>query len=257
MSNKFRLNFSSRYFLTLSYKGTQYAGWQRQPDVLGVQQVVEEAISCLFRRSVKIYGSGRTDIGVHATGQVVHFDHDARLSPKDFLHRLNAILPADVAARTLEAVSLQSHARYHANLRLYTYRLHRHKDPFLQQLSYYHPHSLDIEVMNEVAAQLLLVRDFKAFARMGSEEKAHYDCHLYQAQWQKVGQEMVFSISANRFVRSMVRAIVGTLIAVGRGQISSKDVPKIVESRKRSEAGPNAPSHGLYLTEVRYPKPLT
>ena len=240
-----------RYFLKLSYIGTSYAGWQRQSNALGVQQVIEETLSNLLNHSVTTMGSGRTDAKVHALGQVAHFSARAGLSA-DFLYHLNMRLPPQIAAHDLWPVSPQLHARYSACARRYTYRLHCTKQPLLQALSHYCPYDINVNMMNEAARLCLIHDDFKAFSRKG-DTNAHHYCRLRQAHWHKVGEEYFFSVTANRFLRGMVRIMVGTMIEVGKGRLEPPDIAVILREKTRAKAGPSAPAHGLYLSAVHYP----
>ncbi len=240
-----------RYFLKLSYVGTSYAGWQRQPNALVVQQVIEDTLANMLNHPVPTMGSGRTDAKVHALGQVIHFSARAGLSA-DFLHHLNMRLPPQIAAHDVWPVSPKLHARYSACARRYTYRLHCTKQPLLQNLSHYCPYSINIDMMNEAARLCLIHRDFESFSRKG-DSKIHHNCHIRQAHWYKVGEEYLFSVTANRFLRGMVRIMVGTMIEVGKGRITPADITVILKQKTRTQAGPSAPAHGLYLSAVHYP----
>lgn len=244
-----------RYFLQLSYNGARYSGWQIQPGVVTVQQVIDEALQTLLGPGVQGTGSGRTDTGVHARMQVVHFDAELPYESSEFLHKLNAILPGDVAVQSLRKVSEQAHARYDALSRSYEYHIHQRKDPFRDGLSYYFRPEIDVEAMNSAAALMLNWKDFQCFSKVKTDVK-HFDCEVTQAVWKMQNDTLVFYVSANRFLRGMVRAIVGSLLEVGSGKRSRNDFQQILESRDRSAAARNVPPEGLFLTNVTYPEEI-
>lgn len=242
-----------RYFLKLSYLGKNYHGWQIQPNAISVQGEIQKAMSTLFRQPIEILGAGRTDTGVHATEMYAHFDVDAEQDlPGELVYRLNKILPEDIAIQALIPVNSDAHARFSATKRAYRYEISRVKDPFTSDVSWYYPRSLDFESMNKAAAML---PDFKDFACFAKSKGGHFTslCDLEYAYWEQVGDRWIFHIRANRFLRNMVRAIVGTLIEVGEGKISPDDIPQIIASGNRSSAGSSVPAHGLHLVEVTYP----
>ncbi len=249
-----------RYFLELSYLGTNYHGWQRQPNCLSVQEVLEQALSVLLKETVAVTGAGRTDTGVHALCMVTHVDTDVAIATADFRYKLNAILPHDIAIQALYPVRAEAHARYHAHARTYEYWLHRHKNPFLADYSYYFQRELDVPKMNEAAQWLLHYSDFECFSKSHSGVKNHF-CHISRAGWEACpdgygGEKLVFTITANRFLRNMVRAIVGTLLEVGTLKRTIEDFKKLVESKQRSRAGVSVPAQGLYLAKVVYPSTI-
>ena len=246
--------FPMRYFLQLSYCGTNYHGWQRQPSDLSVQEVVEDRLGTLLGAPLEIVAAGRTDAGVHARVMVAHFDWDPPLK-EDLLYRLNAFLPDDIAVQQLRAVRPDAHARFDATARTYEYRLIQRKDPFEQQWAYYVSQQLDFEAMNAAAAALFEFEDFKTFSRTRTDVKT-YICQISRADWKQHDTSWVFTITADRFLRNMVRAVVGTLLLVGKGQISTEDVKTIIKSRDRSRAGASVPAKGLYLTGITYPQEL-
>ena len=241
-----------RYFMQCSYFGKNYHGWQRQPSDLSVQEVMEDRLGTLLGGAVDIVAAGRTDAGVHARKMVVHFDWDLPLR-EDLLHRLNAFLPDDIAVQGIRRVRPDAHARFDATSRTYTYRLIREKDPFEQESAYLLAAPLDFEAMNRAAATLMEFEDFKAFSRAHTDVKT-YLCDITAARWNQVGSCWEFTITADRFLRNMVRAVVGTLLQVGKGSLSAEDVKSIIKSRDRSEAGASVPAKGLYLTEITYPE---
>ena len=241
-----------RYFLELSYDGTPFVGWQRQPYGDSVQSCLENALSILFRKPLSIVGAGRTDAGVHAHQLFAHVDIDQHID-QDLTFRLNKLLPKEIAVRNIFAVAQDAHARFDAVSRSYCYRITTQKNPFLQKRSYQFTKPLDVELMNQAAKILIDHDDFKCFSKSKTDVKT-YICDIQHAHWQKDGSELVFSIQANRFLRNMVRAIVGTLIEVGLRKISNSDFEAILTSRDRNQAGYSVPGYGLYLEKVNYPK---
>ena len=241
-----------RYFIELSYDGTPFVGWQRQPSGDSVQSCLEDALSILFRKPLRIVGAGRTDAGVHAHQLYAHVDIDEYID-QDLTFRLNKLLPKEIAVRNIIAVAQDAHARFDAVNRSYCYHITTQKNPFLQKRSYQFAKPLDIELMNQAAKILIDHKDFKCFSKSKTDVKT-YICDIQYAYWQQDGSELVFFIQANRFLRNMVRAIVGTLIEVGLRKISISDFEAILASRDRSQAGYSVPAHGLYLKKVNYPK---
>lgn len=244
-----------RYFFEISYNGTHYAGWQSQPNATGVQEVVENALSKLLRDNVKIVGSGRTDSGVHCEQQFFHVDLLKELDFALFLVRLNAFLPKDISINAIHRVKDEAHARYGAIERSYEYRITLKKNPFLEGWALYHFKSLDRQTMNQAAALLVGQQDFESFSKVKTDVN-NFLCDVKRAEWEQSGDRLIFHISANRFLRGMVRAIVGTLLDVGSGKLSIKDFEIILKNRDRRKAGMNAPPHGLFLTKVKYPADL-
>lgn len=239
-----------RYALTLSYKGTAYHGWQRQENAHSVQAELEKALSILCRQSMEIVGCGRTDTGVHARHYVAHFDFDGEL-PGQLVYRLNGLLPRDIAVSGMEEVSDDFHARFSALERIYGYYIHFKKDPFLDGLSWQRNDNMDFGAMNSVAEMLVGKKDFSCFCK-GEAPNGNYTCEVYSAIWERTANSAVFRISADRFLRNMVRAIVGTLLDVGSHKMSKEDFAKLLESGTRSDAGNSVPAEGLFLEEVRY-----
>ncbi|MBP2830894.1 tRNA pseudouridine(38-40) synthase TruA [Aquimarina sp. U1-2] len=244
-----------RYFLELSYNGDPFHGWQRQPNAISVQEVLENSLSTLLRGKTAVVGAGRTDTGVHAKQIMAHFDHHDTLENQDFVYKLNSILPAEIAVHSIKKVKEESHARFDAISRSYEYHLHLKKDPFLSKNSYYFRKSLDVDVMNEAAKLLLNYTNFKCFSKSKTDVKT-YNCNITEAIWIKNQDQLVFKITANRFLRNMVRAIVGTLIEIGIHKLYVHDLIAIIKSEDRSRAGYSVPAHGLYLTSVNYPKEI-
>lgn len=252
----FDLNHTSlRYFIELSFNGKSYHGWQIQPDAISVQEVLEKCISTLLRRNVSLVGAGRTDAGVHATQIYAHFDTDEVLDTAQFSYKLNAILPKDIAVCKVFRVKSDAHARFDATKRSYDYKIVTHKDAFNYEYTHYVKQDLDIEKMNEASKILLAYTDFQCFSKVKTDVYT-YNCDIYKAEWHWEEKELIFTISANRFLRNMVRAIVGTLLEVGLRKIEVAQIHEIIKSKDRSKAGVSVPGHALYLTEVIYPETI-
>lgn len=244
-----------RFFLDISYNGTAYHGWQRQENAHTVQEEIENGLSTILRTKIAIMGSGRTDTGVHAKKQIAHFDHELGLSTQQLVYKLNGILPPDIAINACHRVKDDAHARFSAEKRGYLYYVHQKKSPFLNDLSYFHPHELDVEAMNKAAELFLGEKDFKSFSRVKTEVD-HFRCTVHQAIWYQVNEQWVFKVEANRFLRGMVRAMVGTLLLVGRKKLTEADVVSILEQQDRTKAGSAAPPQALYLNRVDYPQDI-
>ncbi len=244
-----------RYFIQFSYFGKAYHGWQNQPNAITVQEVLEKALSTLLREKVEVVGAGRTDAGVHARQMFGHFDFEPISDTDDLIYRLNAFLPDDIAVQGIHQVADETHARFDAVERTYEYWLVQEKDPFLFDHAHFVKHPLDMDAMNEAAKILLEYTDFECFSKSNTDVKT-FNCDVRQANWKPDGEKWVFTITADRFLRNMVRAVVGTLLDVGMGKISSKDIHNIVASKDRGKAGVSVPAKGLYLTKVLYPKDI-
>lgn len=244
-----------RYFFEIVYNGMNYAGWQSQANATGVQTIVEEALTRLFRTSIKIVGSGRTDTGVHCVQQFFHTDIEKLFKTDDLIHRLNSFLPRDIAIRSVQKVKPDASARYDAVERTYEYRMTTVKDPLLIGLALHYFKPLNIQTMNRAAALLSGEQDFTCFSKVKTDVN-HFICRVKMASWKQQGNKLIFTITANRFLRGMVRAIVGTLLDVGTGKISVTDFEKIIKSKDRKRAGANVDPHGLYLVHVKYPKSI-
>ena len=242
---------AQRYFLELSYHGGAYHGWQVQENALSVQQVLNQALETLLRHPVETIGCGRTDTGVHATQHFAHLDTDVALNER-FLHSLNALLPWDIAVKRFIPVAAEAHARFDATLRSYEYHIHFKKDPFRSNLSWFMRDKPAIDLMNQSAEILKEYTDFSCFSKSNTQTFTN-NCKITRALWQETEHGLVFHISADRFLRNMVRAIVGTLVEVGNGDMPPEDIRQIIESKNRSNAGASVPACGLYLTEVQYP----
>ena len=244
-----------RYFIQLSYDGTKYSGWQTQHNAVAVQQVVTHCLSTLLGTEVECVGSGRTDAGVHARVQVVHVDMGLKHEPEEFLYRLNSLLPHDIAAHWVKPVRPEAHARFDAESRSYEYHIHQKKDPFKTNYSYLFRSELDVDAMNKTAALMLTWKDFQSFSKVKTDVK-HFDCDIFEACWRRENDSLVFYVSANRFLRGMVRAVVGTLLEAGQGRLSQAEFKEILESRDRKSAARNVPAEGLFLTNVTYPEEI-
>lgn len=242
-----------RYRMDLSYSGADFCGWQIQPDAPSVQGTLENALGVLLKAEVPVTGAGRTDTGVNASAYVAHFDHSGPLDTEQLVYRLNAILPESVAVRSIERVPDEFHARFGAVRREYTYYLHRRKDPFLAGRSYYYAYpGLDFEKMNEAAALLVGTKDFCCFEKKGADNKTSV-CTIFEAAWHQVGDSSwCFRIAGDRFLRNMVRAIVGTLLEVGRGKRSVEGFSALLSSGTRCDAGESVPGYALFLSGVEY-----
>ena len=241
-----------RYFFEISYDGSNYNGWQNQANATGVQQVVEETLTKLLREKISIVGSGRTDTGVHCIQQYFHTDVSKEINAGDLLPRLNSFLPKDIAIRSVVKVKPDAHARYDARERSYEYHITTRKNPLLVGRAYYLFKPCDVALMNEAASRLIGKHDFTSFSKVKTDVN-HFECAIQKASWKRKGDMMIFSISANRFLRGMVRAVVGTLLDVGSRKITVKEFHAIIKSKDRKKAGMNVPAEGLYLTSVKYP----
>lgn len=243
-----------RYFLHLAYNGAAYCGWQRQPNATGVQQVIEDALQTILRVPVSIVGAGRTDAGVHALCMYAHFDVEHTIDDSERLLRsLNHICGRDIVFYRLLPVADDAHARFDATSRSYKYFVTGRKSPFMYPYSWYSPCLLDYDKMNEAAAILSDVKDFTSFAKLHSDAKTNI-CDVKQAIWTQQGEHVhIFTITADRFLRNMVRAVVGTLVEVGRGKLSISGFRNIIEEKNRCAAGTSMPPHALFLWDVTYP----
>lgn len=241
-----------RYFTELSFKGTRYHGWQVQPNALSVQEVLETTFSTFMRQKIEVTGAGRTDTGVHASFYVAHFDADSLpFAPADLVEKLNRFLPNDIALKSIREVDENLHARFSATRRTYQYFISRVKDPFTLDTSYQYLWPLDVEAMNRAAEVLQQWEDFTSFSKLHTDVKTN-NCRVTEAFWKEEGTQLVFTISADRFLRNMVRAIVGTLLEVGRGKLTRDGLIAILEKKDRGEAGTSVPPQGLFLTDIQY-----
>ena len=240
-----------RYFIELSYNGKNYHGWQIQPDAISVQEKLNFAVSTILQQKIEVVGAGRTDTGVHASQMFAHFDIDEKLEG-DVPHKLNSILPNDIVVNDVFLVDAEKHARFSAESRSYEYRIWSGRNPFLLDFSWQiHSQKLDIVKMNEAAKLLLEYENFQTFSKVKTEVYT-FNCNVTEAYWKQTDDLLTFYISANRFLRNMVRAIVGTLVDVGLHKVSVEDFRQIIESKNRSNAGLSVPAKGLFLTKIKY-----
>jgi tRNA pseudouridine38-40 synthase len=244
----------TRYFIFISYKGTSYHGWQIQPNSVTVQEILDDALSVILNEKISTTGAGRTDAGVHAAVFCAHFDsYTADLfSLKNFIFRLNQFLPADISVNSIRKVIPDANARYSAVSRTYKYYISRKKDPFFDSSSWYLYGDIDIEAMNESCRLLYYYSDFTSFSRLHSGTKSNI-CKIYNAIWEESDGRLVFTIKADRFLRNMVRAIVGTMIEIGFGKMGPEGFEEIIQAKDRCRAGKSAPAKGLFLADIEYP----
>ncbi len=245
----------NRYFIDVSFNGTCYHGWQRQPNGLTVQEILEVNVSKLFRKTIRITGAGRTDAGVHARHYMAHFDAD----PEDlhlqseWINTLNRMLPKDIVIHQVRKVNQEAHARFDALSRTYQYVILREKNPFKNEFAWYYWGPLDREAMNKAALLFLGKQDFTSFSKLHTKTKTNL-CTVMEAHWDIQEDCMVFTVRADRFLRNMVRAMVGTLVDVGRGKTSGEAIQRILQAKNRCEAGASVPAQGLFLSGIEYPK---
>ena len=241
-----------RYFITFSYDGTAYHGWQIQPHSVSVQEEIQKALSTLLRRPMEVVGAGRTDTGVHARKMFAHFDSEYELECPQLVYKLNKLLPRDIAVQQVERVADDMHARFSAKSRTYHYYVHLDKNPFLRSYSWQVYGNPDFELMNRAAAVLMEYTDFTSFSKVNTDTKTN-DCTITEAHWDRVADgQWRFTITANRFLRNMVRAIVGTLIEVGRGRMTIEQLRQVIEAKDRCRAGDSVPGNALFLVDVKY-----
>ena len=250
-----------RYFIKLAYNGTHYHGWQYQPNAASVQETMNKAFSVLLNSEINLMGAGRTDTGVHAKEMYAHFDFEKQFDIPNLVHKLNSYLPKDIVIYTLIPVHAEAHTRFDATKRTYEYHINTFKDVFSQEQSWYFHQKLDVDLMNEAAKLLFNFTDFQCFSKVNTDVNT-FDCTIFEAYWTRGTAEqgadkqengsLIFTISANRFLRNMVRAIVGTLVNIGLHKITLTDFIAIIESKNRDKAGFSVPAHGLYLTKIEY-----
>ena len=241
-----------RYFIWFSYDGTQYHGWQIQPNGVTVQSELQRCLSLLLREDISVTGAGRTDTGVHARQMAAHFDTEVEFDAPQIVHKLNGLLHQDISVDRIETVSEEMHARFSATSRTYHYYIHTRKNPFLRHYSLELHYQLDFALMNEAGRILTEYEDFGAFCKAGSDVKTTL-CHVTHAQWHQTAPDAwYFEITANRFLRNMVRAVVGTLMEVGRGRMSLDDFRQVIEGKQRTQAGESMPAKALFLEKVEY-----
>ncbi len=240
-----------RYFIHLAYNGTRFCGWQIQPNAPSVQETIEQALTKLFGSNISIVGAGRTDSGVHASDYYAHFETEKAFDCKDITYKLNRILPYDIVIFEIFPVKDDLHARFSAQQRTYTYTITTRKNPFAAETEYYYPQQLNLEQMNQACELLLGTKDFTSFSKLHTDVNNNI-CTITYAKWEQQGDKLLFTISANRFLRNMVRSIVGTLIDVGRGKISIEEFSAIIQCKDRQKAGVSIPACGLSLCAIDY-----
>tara|TARA_R110000850_G_C9996309_1_gene468320 strand:+ start:50024 stop:50836 length:813 start_codon:yes stop_codon:yes gene_type:complete len=250
-----KIEDSLRYFIEIAFNGKNYHGWQIQPDASSVQQTLEKALSTILRKDITVIGAGRTDAGVHARQIFAHFDFAEAIPKNEFLFKLNSLLPKDIAIRNILQVKEDAHARFDAISRTYEYHINLEKDPFAAAFSHHLHHIPDVEKMNTAAEILYTYNDFQCFSKSKTDVKTYF-CSIAFAEWKHEGQRLVFTITADRFLRNMVRAIVGTLLEIGFGKLKPEELHTVIQSKNRSQAGASVPAKGLYLTKVVYPKDI-
>ena len=240
-----------RYFIELSYNGKNYHGWQMQPDAISVQEKLNDALSKVWQETIEVVGAGRTDTGVHAKQMFAHFDVQSQ-AKDEIVYKLNSILPNDIVVYRLFEVEPEKHARFDAVSRSYEYKIWLGRNPFLLDFSWQiHSQKLNVDEMNEASKILLKHTDFQSFSKVKTDVYT-YNCDIFEAYWESHDEELTFHISANRFLRNMVRAIVGTMVDLGLGKISVLDFEEIIKSKNRSNAGLSVPARGLFLTKIKY-----
>ena len=252
--NKYLCSFKRknlRYFIKLAYNGTNYHGWQSQPNASSVQETLNKAISIILNTEITLMGAGRTDTGVHAKEMYAHFDFETPFDIQNLVHKLNSYLPKDIVIYTVIAVHDEAHARFDATKRTYEYHINTFKDAFLPNESWYFHHVLDIDLMNEASNILFNHTNFQCFSKVNTDVNT-FDCTIFEAHWKKENDKLIFTISANRFLRNMVRAIVGTMVNIGLHKITLDDFKMIILSKNRDKAGFSVPAHGLFLTKIDY-----
>jgi len=242
----------SRYFLEVSYKGTNYSGFQIQQNANSIQAEIERALHVLQKEKIDLTGSSRTDAGVHALQNFFHFDFDKELNPH-FLYKVNAILPGDIVVQKLIRVSAGAHCRFDAISREYKYFIYRHKDPFLKDRAFYFPYKLNIELMQEAAGIIKKYTDFTSFSKRSTQAKT-FNCCILESNWEWEDDCLTYLVKADRFLRGMVRALVATMLKIGREKLTISEFKNVIEERDCSRASFAAPSQGLFLMSVNYPE---
>ncbi|WP_034044214.1 tRNA pseudouridine(38-40) synthase TruA [Wocania ichthyoenteri] len=241
-----------RYFIELSYNGDAYHGWQNQPTAISVQEVLESSLSTVLKTPISVMGAGRTDTGVHASQMFAHFDSNEELNDVNLIFKLNSFLPKDIAIHNIFKVKDDAHARFNALSRTYLYRITLEKNVFTFNNTFYVKQALNVKKMNEASKILFDYKDFQCFSKSNTDVKTYY-CNIMKAEWVIKNNELQFTIKADRFLRNMVRAIVGTMINIGLGKTTIEDLHTIIKSKNRSEAGFSVPAQALYLTKIEYP----
>ncbi len=240
-----------RYFLEFAYKGTQYHGFQSQPDAKSIQETLEKALTTILKSKIEIVGAGRTDAGVHAKQMFAHFDFDSVIDTSFTIHKLNSFLPKDISILSFHSVHDEAHARFDAIKRTYHYYINTKKNPFECDDAWYYSIPLNLNLMNDCCKILFEHTDFECFSKVNTDVNT-FNCKISEAFWIQQNNQLIFTISADRFLRNMVRAIVGTMVNIGLEKITLSEFVSIIESKNRSKAGFSAPAQGLYLTKVEY-----
>lgn len=240
-----------RYFIEFAYKGTKYHGWQMQPNAISVQEVLSNGLQTVLQEKINLTAAGRTDTGVHAKQMYAHFDTDLKFETEPIIYKLNSLLPKDIAVITIIAVSIDAHARFDAKSRTYEYHINCKKNAFESDNSWYFQHKLNTDLMNSACEILKKHTDFECFSKVHTDV-ATFNCEIKSAAWEFKNDSYLFTITADRFLRNMVRAIVGTMINIGLEKVSLSDFETIINSKDRKKAGFSVPAHGLYLTKVAY-----
>lgn len=241
-----------RYFIELKYNGSDFFGWQKQPNQISVQETIESALSKLFNKEINVVGCGRTDTGVHAHKYILHLELPNSYDSEILLYKLNKITPFSVSFTSIRKVSNDLHARFSAKTRTYRYFIHQHKDPFLAQTSLYFPTELDIQAMNQASNYFMGEQDFTSLSKLHTDVKTNI-CNVTQAEWKQIDNgKLYFEITANRFLRNMVRATVGTLLEVGKHKIKSESILEILSAKNRNAAKKSVAAHGLFLWDITY-----
>lgn len=240
-----------RYSAEIQYDGTHYHGWQVQPNAISIQETISRELQKLIPNKPDIIGCGRTDTGVHASQYFFHFDVEEELDTAQIGFKLNHMLPDDISVLHIKKVADDWHARFSAKRRTYYYYISFEKDPFDRYHSYYFTKELDVEAMNRACVELMKHKDFTSFSKVNTDTKTN-DCNIFNAKWVVDGTKVIFTITANRFLRNMVRAIVGTMIEVGMHKLSIEEFNKVIEAKDRGRAGKSVPGHGLFLAKIEY-----
>ena len=249
-------NMPQRYFIRLAYDGSRYHGWQQQNNALSIEHLVNEALGTVLRQTIKVTGCGRTDAGVHAEEFYAHFDCDSAIENKDSMaYNLNSLLPDDIVIHQIINVKEDAHARFSAVRRTYKYRINTHRTPFGKEYEFFMHRKPDIVLMNQASKILMEYHDFSCFSKSHTQVN-NFICRIFEAGWQESGDRLVFTITANRFLRNMVRAIVGTMLDTGLHKITLEEFRQVIENGQRSGAGMSVPAQGLFLTKVEYPEEI-
>jgi tRNA pseudouridine38-40 synthase len=241
-----------RYFIKLAYNGQKYHGWQSQPNAVTIQATIENALSLILQQPIEIMGAGRTDAGVHAKIMFAQFDTSHSFDKELLIGKINSFLPKSIVVFDFITVKPDAHVRFDATSRTYEYNIHQYKNAFIHDQSWFYHKPLNIELMNEAAAYLLQYTDFECFSKAHTDVNT-FNCNITAAFWQQNNSQLVFTISANRFLRNMVRAIVGTLVEIGTEKNPVAHIEQVIKSKNRNKAGFSVPAQGLFLTDIKYP----